>query len=427
MSPSEREDRADRPGPVVKDWFTPGPPSSSHEKTPLSSRRSADWLYGPPESSVNGDATTDGAASDGLVHDKDPNGNGNGNVATKGRTSAGTALYARDLLRSGDGSVGSSSVDGRDGAKWTGSRPSTGSMRPAMAMPNGHHHVVGVANGGPVRPTTTTTSLSSSSSRPSPDRPNQTPASIPSSGANPTTIQPIATPVDGGGHHPAIPHASVHRLSSPPIFRTSSPTHWPTSTPLSSFPSGPPLPPPLRHRHTLQVPKYSSARTSPELSLQAPNASDDVIRTAGGRQALAASGTRRLSLTLGRRTTRSIHSDLHVDDIPPDEEAVRWTETVRQRHTSRRRRKDDEDDGRVVMGTKVDQNHVNWVTAYNMLTGIRFTVSRTNAKPDRPLTEKDFHTRQKFSFDMYVHPPRRKPKGLESKLIGRESTVPGTS
>ena len=54
----------------------------------------------------------------------------------------------------------------------------------------------------------------------------------------------------------------------------------------------------------------------------------------------------------------------------------------------------------MVVGTKVDQNHVNWVTAYNMLTGIRFTVSRTNAKMDRELTEADFLERNKFSFDM---------------------------
>ena len=35
-----------------------------------------------------------------------------------------------------------------------------------------------------------------------------------------------------------------------------------------------------------------------------------------------------------------------------------------------------------------------------MLTGIRFTVSRTNAKLDRPLTDKDFTASHKFSFDI---------------------------
>ena len=84
----------------------------------------------------------------------------------------------------------------------------------------------------------------------------------------------------------------------------------------------------------------------------------------------------------------------------------------------------------MVMGTKVDHNHVNWVTAYNMLTGIRFTVSRTNAKADRPLTENDFHTRQKFSFDMYVGPTWNDPTTRRAKLTverGGGSTVPVTS
>jgi 1-phosphatidylinositol-4-phosphate 5-kinase len=53
-----------------------------------------------------------------------------------------------------------------------------------------------------------------------------------------------------------------------------------------------------------------------------------------------------------------------------------------------------------VVGTKVDHNHANWVTAYNMLTGIRFVVSRINAKMDRDLTDEDFSACHKFSFDM---------------------------
>jgi 1-phosphatidylinositol-4-phosphate 5-kinase len=88
------------------------------------------------------------------------------------------------------------------------------------------------------------------------------------------------------------------------------------------------------------------------------------------------------------------------EEIAPDEDAMRWAEAVRQKRASKRRRKDEEDDDRVVVGTKVDQHHVNWVTAYNMLTGIRFTVSRTNAKLDRALTDADFDAKHKFSFDM---------------------------
>ncbi|KKY23227.1 putative phosphatidylinositol-4-phosphate 5-kinase its3 [Phaeomoniella chlamydospora] len=110
--------------------------------------------------------------------------------------------------------------------------------------------------------------------------------------------------------------------------------------------------------------------------------------------------SRRASLGLARRTTRSIASDLHLDEVPQDDDAARWTEAIRQKRASRRRRREEEDDDRVIVGTKVDQGHVNFVTAYNMLTGIRFTVSRTNAKMDRELTDADFKARHKFSFDI---------------------------
>lgn len=109
---------------------------------------------------------------------------------------------------------------------------------------------------------------------------------------------------------------------------------------------------------------------------------------------------RRGSLSINRRNTQSIHSNIPHEDIAQDEDALRWAEAIRQKRASKRKRRDEEDEDRVVVGTKVDQNHVNWVTAYNMLTGIRFTVSRTNAKLDRELTDADFVARHKFSFDM---------------------------
>jgi 1-phosphatidylinositol-4-phosphate 5-kinase len=50
---------------------------------------------------------------------------------------------------------------------------------------------------------------------------------------------------------------------------------------------------------------------------------------------------------------------------------------------------------------EVDQNSENFEIAYNMLTGIRFTVSRTNAKVDRELTPDDFSRKYKFNFDSH--------------------------
>jgi 1-phosphatidylinositol-4-phosphate 5-kinase len=191
------------------------------------------------------------------------------------------------------------------------------------------------------------------------------------------TESPIAT----------TPISSPHRFSSPPAY----------PPPLNPSPSSQSLahpgPAALQHRHTLQVPKLGPARNSRD--------GDDAAYSSGRFSPTAlAAGVRRGSLNLNRRHTQSVHSNMPHEEIPVDEDALRWAEAVRQKRASKRKKKDEEDDDRVVVGTKVDQNHVNWVTAYNMLTGIRFTVSRTNAKLDRPLTDADFDARHKFSFDM---------------------------
>jgi len=83
-----------------------------------------------------------------------------------------------------------------------------------------------------------------------------------------------------------------------------------------------------------------------------------------------------------------------------EEESARIVEALRQKRASRRRKKEEEDDERVLVGTKVDKGHVNYETAYNMLTGIRHTVSRLNAKLDRVLVDADFDSCQTFAFDV---------------------------
>lgn len=178
---------------------------------------------------------------------------------------------------------------------------------------------------------------------------------------------------------------SAHRASSPPAFSQA-------SSSLASVNSVPPNK--LAHRHTLEVPNHS--RISRES--QHNSVPDDAVVSATGRFSPATPNKRRPSSQLVRRATRSIVSETHLDELQQDEDAARWTEHIRQKRASKRKRDDDED--RVVVGTKVDQNHVNWVIAYNMLTGIRFTVSRTNAKIDRELTDADFDAKHKFSFDI---------------------------
>ncbi|PKY07749.1 phosphatidylinositol-4-phosphate 5-kinase its3 [Aspergillus campestris IBT 28561] len=149
----------------------------------------------------------------------------------------------------------------------------------------------------------------------------------------------------------------------------------------------------LRHRHTLQVPRNTSGRRSSR-----DHGEDAALAT--GRLSPTSGNIRRTSLSLGRRASRTNRSESFPDEATPDEDAARWAEAIKQRRASRKRRRDDDDDDRVIVGTKVDQNHVNWVTAYNMLTGIRFTVSRINAKMDRELTPADFQAKHKFSFDI---------------------------
>ena len=181
----------------------------------------------------------------------------------------------------------------------------------------------------------------------------------------------------------AIEPQPPNRLSGPSNISNTISHH--AGSPSSSVQ---PTAPRLQHRHTLQVPKAPANRTSREYPSPIKTSSEDP------------DGIGRGSMSLGRRPTRSLQSDMFLDDIPQDADTARWTEAIRQRRANRKQRKEEEEDDRVVVGTKVDMHHVNWVTAYNMLTGIRFTVSRTNAKLDHELTDEDFIARNKFSFDM---------------------------
>jgi hypothetical protein len=200
--------------------------------------------------------------------------------------------------------------------------------------------------------------------------------------------------------NPASPRSSMGHHNPQQDSSVASTRLSPTTLPQGSSQAGPnsqlspPQPGSIRQRHTLQVPKpQQGSRTSTPA-----NGSDAV---ASGRFSPTSSSTpRRHSITLGRRPTRSIHSDNHLEEIPPDEDAARWTEAIKAKRASKKRKEEEIDDDKVVVGTKVDHNHVNWVTAYNMLTGIRFCVSRINAKMDRDLTDQDFEAKHKFSFDM---------------------------
>lgn len=246
------------------------------------------------------------------------------------------------------------------------------------------------ANGGPIQPPTESTVKLFATSN---DIVLEKSTSVPLVSANPPNTAPLtynyslvpATPLTDTSPVRGSP-SSPHRFSSPPAYFSTNSAVTPTSSATGSSQ--------LKHRHTLQVPKPGPSRSSKD------DGDESAIASGRFSPTVATPGVRRVSLNLGRRNTQSIHSEMPHEEIPQDEDAKRWVEAIRQKRASKRKRKDEEDDDRVVVGTKVDQNHVNWVTAYNMLTGIRFTVSRTNAKLDRSLTDADFEQKHKFSFDM---------------------------
>ncbi|KAJ0161577.1 Phosphatidylinositol 4-phosphate 5-kinase its3 [Colletotrichum tanaceti] len=217
--------------------------------------------------------------------------------------------------------------------------------------------------------------------------PNYAPPAIPSNGyATPApAVSTTSLSPDPNAHKQP---SSPHRFSSPPLYNSAG------ATPNASTSTG--LQPPnggLKHRHTLEVPGTQSNRASKD-------GSDTAFSSGRFSPTSTTQRVRRASLNLVRRDTRSMQSDAPRDEVVPDEDALRWAEHYRQKRASKRKRREEEDDDRVIVGTKVDEHHANWVTAYNMLTGIRVSVSRTNAKLDRPLTDADFEAKQKSTFDI---------------------------
>lgn len=88
-------------------------------------------------------------------------------------------------------------------------------------------------------------------------------------------------------------------------------------------------------------------------------------------------------------------------DLAPDERADYYREQViAMREKKRKQRKEYEEDERVLVGNKVSEGHANYAAAYYMLTGIRVSVSRCNAKVDHVLTNEDFTARHKLAFDV---------------------------
>ncbi|CAG8512693.1 7046_t:CDS:10 [Ambispora gerdemannii] len=85
-----------------------------------------------------------------------------------------------------------------------------------------------------------------------------------------------------------------------------------------------------------------------------------------------------------------------------DDAAQKSPEALRKRRLTKKRQKDNKDneDEEPVIGTRIGEDHVNYVLMYNMLTGIRVGVSRCSAKFPRELTDADFKAAHKLAFDI---------------------------
>lgn len=354
---------------------------ASHRDNPSSNDRqyvadlkngSAYSLNGGPRSSMSSYTRDLPHSKDGSMHSL-----GNGSLRDPRETPRASATLDRDVNRksfetgAGAGAGPGSATASISSQQYTGASPSSRSLN-GKVVANGDHY-----------------------SRPSVDQ------LASSDFVGNASVPALSTSqLEDAGHLSPDPGrlssstAGPHRYSSPPApsgIDGTSGSNAPQSQ-LQSQQQGQDQTS-LRHRHTLQVPRSASARRNSR------DQSEDAAYTSGRLSPTA--GIRRTSMSLARRTTRTKESDSIVDEPNPDEDAHRYAEAIKQRRASKRRRRDDDDDERVIVGTKVDQNHVNWVTAYNMLTGIRFTVSRINAKMERELTPADFEAKHKFSFDMY--------------------------
>nr|OQO21098.1 hypothetical protein B0A51_10514 [Rachicladosporium sp. CCFEE 5018] len=224
---------------------------------------------------------------------------------------------------------------------------------------------------------------------------------------HPTEMTTVLMIQENGSVNGYVKHGSALKTSAPAHYSntTTTTTTVTTTTGLLSTES---LHQPTINTNTNTTTNHSLHSTTSlqhekptQPQIQAPSLSPvDNVVSATGRFSPNTPTRRRASSQLARRISRSVHSDMFTEETPTDEDTARWTDSIKGKHISAKRTRPDTDDDRVMIGNKVDENHVNYETAYNMLTGIRFTVSRCNAKIDRELEDSDFTARNKFSFDI---------------------------
>ncbi|CAE6405519.1 unnamed protein product [Rhizoctonia solani] len=98
--------------------------------------------------------------------------------------------------------------------------------------------------------------------------------------------------------------------------------------------------------------------------------------------------------------TRTRSQTMAGQDLRSD--ILKEAEQIRRERDSKRAKEDRAKDppaDKVLVGNLIGEGHTNYVLMYNMLNGIRVSVSRCQAKLKRPLTDDDFTAAHKFSFD----------------------------
>lgn len=158
---------------------------------------------------------------------------------------------------------------------------------------------------------------------------------------------------------------------------------------INTFPASAPSAKLAHHRSTASGLSYTSQRGH-----QPPLTVDTDVRTSGSQQ-------HKSPMTIVRRRSLPQPQIASTQNLPPEERTDYYREQViAMRELKRKKRKEYEDDERVLVGNKVSEGHANYAAAYYMLTGIRVSVSRCNAKVNRELTDEDFTARHKLAFDV---------------------------
>lgn len=99
------------------------------------------------------------------------------------------------------------------------------------------------------------------------------------------------------------------------------------------------------------------------------------------------------------KTTTNDGSQRRSDSATQEIKKMRET-LVQNRETRKKRKSCLIDDDHVLIGNRVSEGHINFIIAYNMLTGIRVAVSRCSGVM-KPLTQEDFRYTKKLAFDYH--------------------------